>query len=173
MREQALSLNHLISSMALFDVYNQWDIELVKGEGAYVWDKTGKKYLDLYGGHGVISIGHNHSHWKSNISKQLDALSFYSNAVKNPLQETLAKKLAEQSGYRNYDLFMCNSGAEANENAIKLASFHTGRKKIISFKGAFHGRTSGAVMLTDNPSIQAPFNHTDNVIMLPLNDTNV
>ena len=157
--------------MALFDVYNQWDIELVKGEGAYVWDKTGKKYLDLYGGHGVISIGHNHKHWKSKITKQLDTLSFYSNAVKNPLQDTLANKLSEQSDYSNYDLFMCNSGAEANENAVKLASFHTGRKKIISFKGAFHGRTSGAVMLTDNPSIQAPFNRTDNVIMLALNDS--
>ncbi|HIF14364.1 MAG TPA: aspartate aminotransferase family protein, partial [Bacteroidetes bacterium] len=157
--------------MALFDVYNQWNIELVKGEGAYVWDKTGKKYLDLYGGHGVISIGHNHPRWRSSITKQLGALSFYSNAVKNPLQEILANKLSEQSGYDNYALFMCNSGAEANENAVKLASFHTGRKKIISFKGAFHGRTSGAVLLTDNPSIQAPFNRTDNVIMLPLNDS--
>jgi acetylornithine aminotransferase len=156
--------------MSLFDVYNQWNIKLTEAEGANLWDHTGKEYLDFYGGHGVISIGHNHTHWKSALKNQLDAISFYSNAVINPLQEKLAKKLAKLSGYSDYELFMCNSGAEANENAIKLASFHTQKEKIIAFKGAFHGRTSGAVMLTDNPLIQAPFNQTDNVIMLPLND---
>lgn len=156
--------------MKLFDVYPLFDITPVKASGSYVWDSTGTKYLDLYGGHAVISIGHSHPHYVSMISKQLSKIGFYSNSIQNPLQIELAEKLGELSGYSDYQLFLCNSGAEANENAIKLASFVTGRKKIISFKKGFHGRTSAAVALTDNPKIIAPVNQTENAVILPLND---
>lgn len=149
--------------MKLFDVYSLYPIEPVRGEGSYVYDKEGKKYLDLYGGHAVISIGHAHPEYVSAISDQVRKLGFYSNSVENSLQKELADRLGRMSGYDDYSLFLCNSGAEANENAVKLASFHTGRKKVLAFKGAFHGRTSGAVALTDNPKIQSPFNETDNV----------
>ena len=135
-----------------------------------MWDKEGKKYLDLYGGHAVISIGHNHPHFVELLKKQLAEISFYSNSVKNSLQEELADKLGNLSGYPNHQLFLCNSGAEANENALKLASFVNGRKKVIAFKKAFHGRTSGAVAATDNPKIVAPFNSGHEIIFLPLND---
>ncbi|WP_299822119.1 aminotransferase class III-fold pyridoxal phosphate-dependent enzyme [uncultured Pontibacter sp.] len=156
--------------MNLFDVYPLFDITPVKAQGAYVWDENGKRYLDLYGGHAVISIGHSHPHYVKRIARQLYDIGFYSNSVKMPLQQELADKLGKLSGYDDYSLFLCNSGAEANENALKLASFHTGRKKVIAFKGAFHGRTSAAVAATDNPKIQAPINETDNIIFLPLND---
>jgi acetylornithine/N-succinyldiaminopimelate aminotransferase len=156
--------------MNLFDVYPLFDINPVRGQGCYVWDDKGTKYLDLYGGHAVISIGHSHPHYVKRIARQLYDIGFYSNSVQMPMQEELAAKLGELSGYPDYSLFLCNSGAEANENALKLASFQTGRKKIIAFKGAFHGRTSAAVAATDNPSIIAPVNETDNVIFLPLND---
>ncbi|WP_242928165.1 aspartate aminotransferase family protein [Pontibacter vulgaris] len=156
--------------MILFDVYPLFDINPVRGQGCYVWDDKGTRYLDLYGGHAVISIGHSHPHYVKRIARQLYDIGFYSNSVQMPMQEELAAKLGELSGYPDYSLFLCNSGAEANENAIKLASFHTGRKKIISFKGAFHGRTSVAVAATDNPSIIAPVNETNNVVFLPLND---
>jgi acetylornithine aminotransferase len=156
--------------MKLFDVYPLFNITPVKAEGCYVWDSEGKKYLDLYGGHAVISIGHSHPHYVEKISGQLSQIGFYSNSVKNPLQKELAKKLGEASGYPAYQLFLCNSGAEANENAIKLASFVTGKKKIISFKKGFHGRTSAAVALTDNPKIIAPVNETGNAKLLPFND---
>ncbi len=156
--------------MKLFDVYPLFDINPVKAEGCYVWDSNGKKYLDLYGGHAVISIGHSHPHYVDKITRQLSNIGFYSNSVQNPLQHELAEKLGELSGYRDYQLFLCNSGAEANENAIKLASFITGRKKFISYKKGFHGRTSAAVALTDNPKIVAPVNETDNAIILPFND---
>ena len=158
--------------MNLFDVYPLFDITPVKAQGAYVWDENGKRYLDLYGGHAVISIGHSHPHYVKRIARQLYDIGFYSNSVKMPLQQELADKLGELSGYNDYSLFLCNSGAEANENALKLASFHTGRKKVIAFKGAFHGRTSAAVAATDDPKIQAPINETDNIIFLPLNDIN-
>ncbi|MEJ8802380.1 aspartate aminotransferase family protein [Pontibacter sp. H249] len=156
--------------MNLFDVYPLFDITPVKAQGAYVWDDNGKRYLDLYGGHAVISIGHSHPHYVKRIARQLYDIGFYSNSVKMPLQQELANKLGKMSGYDDYSLFLCNSGAEANENALKLASFHTGRKKVIAFKGAFHGRTSAAVAATDDPKIQAPINETDNIIFLPLND---
>ncbi len=156
--------------MKLFDVYPLFDITPVKGEGCFVWDSTGKKYLDLYGGHAVISIGHSHPHYVQKISEQLSKIGFYSNSVQNPLQQELAEKLGKISGYNDYQLFLCNSGAEANENAIKLASFVTGRKRFISFKKAFHGRTSAAVALTDNPKIVAPVNETQNALILPFND---
>lgn len=158
--------------MKLFDVYPLFDITPVKGEGCYVWDSAGKKYLDLYGGHAVISIGHSHPHYVELISKQLSKIGFYSNSVQNPLQHELAEKLGELSGYKDYQLFLCNSGAEANENAIKLASFVTNRKKFISFSKGFHGRTSAAVALTDNKKIIAPVNETENAILLPFNDLN-
>ena len=158
--------------MNLFDVYPLFDITPVKAQGAYVWDENGKRYLDLYGGHAVISIGHSHPHYVKRIARQLYDIGFYSNSVKMPLQQELADKLGALSGYNDYSLFLCNSGAEANENALKLASFHTGRKKVIAFKGAFHGRTSAAVAATDDPKIQAPINETDNIIFLPLNDLN-
>jgi acetylornithine aminotransferase len=158
--------------MKTFDVYPLFPIEPVKARGAWLWDKDGQKYLDLYGGHAVISIGHNHPHFVDALKSQLDKISFYSNSVKNSMQERLAEKLGKMSGYENYSLFMCNSGAEANENALKLASFVTGRKKIIAFKKAFHGRTSGAVAATDNPKIVAPFNAGHEVVFLPLNDEN-
>jgi acetylornithine/N-succinyldiaminopimelate aminotransferase len=154
----------------LFDVYPLFPIEPVKASGSWLWDKDGKKYLDLYGGHAVISIGHNHPHFVEALKKQLDKISFYSNSVKNSLQEKLAEKLGQLSGYPNHQLFLCNSGAEANENALKLASFVNGRKKVIAFKKAFHGRTSGAVAATDNPKIVAPFNAGHEIVFLPLND---
>ena len=156
--------------MKLFDVYPLFDITPVKGEGCYIWDSKGKKYLDLYGGHAVISIGHSHPHYVELISEQLSKIGFYSNSVQNPLQNELAEKLGEISEYKDYQLFLCNSGAEANENAIKLASFVTGRKKFISFSKGFHGRTSAAVALTDNKKIVAPVNETDNALILPFND---
>ena len=156
--------------MNLFDVYPLNDVTIVKADGSYVWDDKGQKYLDLYGGHAVISIGHTNPNWVKRIEDQLHKISFYSNSIKIPLQQELAEKLGKVSGKENYQLFLCNSGAEANENALKLASFYNGRKKIIAFKKAFHGRTSLAVAATDNPSIVAPVNETDNIIFLPLND---
>lgn len=156
--------------MKLFDVYPLNDVTIEKGSGSYVWDDKGEKYLDLYGGHAVISIGHTHPHYVKRLEDQLHKLGFYSNSIKIPLQVELAKKLGEVSGKENYRLFLCNSGAEANENALKLASFYNGRKKVIAFKKAFHGRTSLAVAATDNPSIIAPVNETENVIFLPFND---
>lgn len=158
--------------MNLFNVYQLWPIEPVKAKGCSIWSKEGKEYIDLYGGHAVISIGHCHPTYCKMMKDQLDKLGFYSNAVQNSLQSDLAKKLGEVSGYTDYSLFLCNSGAEANENAIKLASFHTGKAKILAFGKAFHGRTSGAVAVTDNPKIQAPFNKTDNITFVPLNDIN-
>lgn len=156
--------------MKLFDVYPLNDITIIKGEGAYVWDENDEKYLDMYGGHAVISIGHTHPHYVHRLEDQLHKLGFYSNSIKIPLQQELALKLGQVSGKPDYQLFMCNSGAEANENALKLASFYNGRKKIIAFKKAFHGRTSLAVAATDNPNIVAPVNQTDNVLFLPFND---
>lgn len=156
--------------MKLFDVYPLFPIEPVKALGSWLWDKEGKKYLDLYGGHAVISIGHNHPHFVEALKNQLDKISFYSNSIKNSLQEQLAEKLGQLSGYLRHQLFLCNSGAEANENALKLASFVNGRKKVIAFKKAFHGRTSGAVAATDNPKIIAPFNAGHEIVFLPLND---
>lgn len=156
--------------MKLFDVYPLNDITIVKGAGSYVWDDQGKKYLDLYGGHAVISIGHTHPHYVKRIEEQLHKVGFYSNSIKIPLQVELAEKLGTVSGKEDYQLFLCNSGAEANENALKLASFYNGRKKIIAFKKSFHGRTSLAVAATDNPNIVAPVNETENVIFLPFND---
>ena len=156
--------------MKLFDVYSLYDIEPVKGCGSSVYTADGTEYLDLYGGHAVISIGHAHPHYVEAISRQVADLGFYSNSVQNSLQEKFAEMLGRASGYDDYSLFLCNSGAEANENAIKLASFTTGRKKVLAFGHAFHGRTSGAVAATDNPKIQAPFNRTDNVEFVPLGD---
>ncbi len=156
--------------MKLFDVYPLFNITPVKAFECYVWDSEGNKYLDLYGGHAVISIGHSHPHYIDLISGQLSKIGFYSNSIQNPLQIELAEKLGNLSGYPDYQLFLCNSGAEANENAIKLASFVTGRKKFISYRKGFHGRTSAAVALTDNPKIIAPVNETDNAVILPLND---
>lgn len=156
--------------MKLFDVYPLNDITIVKALGSYVWDDKDQKYLDLYGGHAVISIGHTHPHYVKRLEDQLHKVGFYSNSIKIPLQVALAEKLGKVSGKEDYQLFMCNSGAEANENALKLASFYNGRKKIISFKKAFHGRTSLAVAVTDNPNIVAPVNQTDNVVFLPFND---
>ena len=156
--------------MKLFDVYPLFNITPIKAKGCNVWDSNGKKYLDLYGGHAVISIGHSHPHYIKKISDQLSKIGFYSNSVQNPLQTELAEKLGEISGCNDYQLFLCNSGAEANENAIKLASFVTGKKKFISYKKGFHGRTSAAVALTDNPKIIAPVNETANSIILPFND---
>ena len=156
--------------MDLFKVYKLWDIEPVKGLGTTLWDKNGEVYTDLYGGHAVISVGHCHPHYVKAVTKQLNKLGFYSNAVQNSLQKELAGKLGKASGYDDYSLFLCNSGAEANENALKLASFQTGRAKVLAFGKAFHGRTSGAVAVTDNPKIQAPFNSTANVELVPLND---
>ena len=156
--------------MDLFNVYKRWNIEPVKGSGSTLWDKDGQEYLDLYGGHAVISVGHCHPKYVAAVTEQLGKLGFYSNAVQNGLQDTLAAKLGRISGYDSYHLFLCNSGAEANENALKLASFHTGRAKVLAFGGAFHGRTSGAVAATDNPKIRAPFNATPNVSFVPLGD---
>ena len=156
--------------MKLFDVYPINNISIEKAKGSYVWDDKGEQYLDLYGGHAVISIGHTHPHYVERLTQQLNKVGFYSNSVKMPLQEELAEKLGKLSGKPDYQLFMISSGAEANENALKLASFATGRKKIIAFKKSFHGRTSLAVAATDNPSIIAPVNQTTNVIFLPFND---
>ena len=156
--------------MKLFDVYPINDINIAKALGSNVWDDKGNKYLDMYGGHAVISIGHTHPHWVKRIEEQLEKIAFYSNSIKIPLQQELADKLGALSGKNDYQLFLCNSGAEANENALKLASFHNGRKKIIAFTKAFHGRTSLAVAATDNPSIVAPVNETVNVVFLPFND---
>ena len=156
--------------MKLFDVYPLNDITIVKAKGSYVWDDKGEQYLDLYGGHAVISIGHTHPHYVERITNQLNKVGFYSNSIHIPLQEELAEKLGKLSGKTDYQLFLCNSGAEANENALKLASFFTGRKKIIAFKKSFHGRTSLAVAATDNPNIIAPVNQTENIIFLPFND---
>jgi acetylornithine/N-succinyldiaminopimelate aminotransferase len=156
--------------MQLFDVYPLNDIIIDKAQGSYVWDDKGQIYLDMYGGHAVISIGHTHPHYVKRLEDQLHKVGFYSNSVKIPLQVQLAQKLGEVSGKEDYHLFLCNSGAEANENALKLASFYNGRKKIIAFSKAFHGRTSLAVAVTDNPNIVAPVNQTDNVVFLPFND---
>ena len=158
--------------MTLFDVYPIHNINIVKAIGSYVWDDNNVKYLDMYGGHAVISIGHSHPHWVKRIEDQLNKIAFYSNSIKIPLQQQLAKKLGEISGKVNYQLFLCNSGAEANENALKLASFHNGRKKVIAFTKAFHGRTSLTVAATDNVNIVAPVNETDNIVFLPFNDEN-
>ena len=156
--------------MTLFDVYSLYDIEPVSGKGSYVFTADGTRYLDLYGGHAVISIGHAHPRYVEAVAGQVGRLGFYSNSVKNSLQQQLADRLGRLSGYDSYQLFLCNSGAEANENAMKLASFATGRSKILAFDRAFHGRTSGAVAATDNPKIQAPFNATQNVEFAPLGD---
>ena len=156
--------------MHLFDVYSIQPINIIKAKGSYVWDETDQKYLDMYGGHAVISIGHGNDHWQKAIKYQLDKIAFYSNSIIIRLQEELAQKLGEVSGKEDYSLFLCNSGAEANENALKLASFHTGRKKVVTFTGAFHGRTSLAVAATDNPAIVAPVNYTGDIIRLPFNE---
>lgn len=156
--------------MTLFDVYPINDINIVKASGSYVWDDKGTQYLDMYGGHAVISIGHTHPHWVKKIEEQLEKIAFYSNSIRIPLQQELADRLGDVSGKNDYQLFICNSGAEANENALKLASFHNGRKKIVAFTKSFHGRTSLAVAVTDNPSIVAPVNETDNAVFLPFND---
>lgn len=156
--------------MHLFEVYKLWDIEPVKGLDTTLWDKKGKTYTDLYGGHAVISVGHCHPHYVKMLSDQLANLGFYSNAVQNSLQRDLASRLGKVCGYDDYALFLCNSGAEANENALKVASFHTGKAKVLAFRKAFHGRTSGAVAATDNPKIQSPFNETSNIVFAPLND---
>jgi acetylornithine/N-succinyldiaminopimelate aminotransferase len=156
--------------MQLFDVYPLQPINIVKASGSYVYDDKGEKYLDMYGGHAVISVGHTHPHWVSSINQQLNKIAFYSNSVQLPIQTLLAQKLGKVSGKEDYHLFLCNSGAEANENALKLASFYNNRKKIIAFTKAFHGRTSLAVSATDNKNIIAPVNETNNVVFLPFND---
>jgi acetylornithine aminotransferase len=157
--------------MQLFDVYPVNDITITSGKGSYIWDDAGVEYLDLYGGHAVISIGHSHPYYVKRITSQLNQIGFYSNSIKIPIQVELAEKLGKLSGKEDYQLFLCNSGAEANENAMKLASFHTGRKKIVAFSKSFHGRTSLAVAATDSPAIVAPVNQTDNVAFLPFNDS--
>jgi len=156
--------------MKLFDVYPLFNISPIKAEGSWLWDDKGEKYLDLYGGHAVISIGHSHPKYVRALADQLNKIAFYSNSIRNPIQEQLAQKLGQSSGYPDYQLFLCNSGAEANENALKVASFVTGRKKIVAFKKAFHGRTSGAVAVTDNPKIVSPFNADHEVVFVPMND---
>lgn len=156
--------------MKLFDVYPLIDVTPAKAEGSYFWDENGTEYLDLYGGHAVISIGHSHPTYVKYITEQLNNIGFYSNYVKIPIQNQVAEQLTKLSGYNDYTLFLCNSGAEANENAIKLASFHTGKKKIIYFSGAFHGRTAAAVACTDNPKIVAPVNQSENFVKLTFND---
>ncbi|MBQ1168558.1 MAG: aspartate aminotransferase family protein [Bacteroidales bacterium] len=157
--------------MDLFKTYKLWPIEPVKGLGCKVWDRNGTEYLDLYGGHAVISVGHCHPKYLKALQDQAAKIGFYSNAVENSLQKTLADKLGAICGYPDYNLFLCNSGAEANENAMKLASFTTGRSKVLACSKAFHGRTSGAVAVTDNPKIQSPFNKTGNVEFIALNDS--
>ena len=156
--------------MELFDVYSLFDVTPVRAKGCTVWDDKGQEYLDLYGGHAVISVGHSHPHYVEALKAQLDKIGFYSNSVRNPLQEELARRIGEASGYEDYALFLDNSGAESNENAAKLASFHTGKDRIIAFRRSFHGRTSGAVALTDNPAIVSPFNAHHRVTFLDLND---
>ena len=156
--------------MELFDVYALFNITPVRAEGCYLWDDQGRRYLDLYGGHAVISVGHSHPHYVEKISNQLKQIGFYSNSVKIPQQKELADRLGRLSGFDHYQLFLCNSGAEANENAIKLASFATGRKKVVHFSKSFHGRTSGAVSITDNPKIIAPFNETPHAVQVAWND---
>lgn len=156
--------------MKLFDVYPLNDITIVKAQGSYVWDDKGEKYLDMYGGHAVISIGHTHPHYVHRLEDQLHKVGFYSNSIKIPIQVELAEKLGKVSGKEDYQLFLVNSGAEANENALKLASFYNGRKKVVAFKKAFHGRTSLAVSVTDNPAIVAPVNQNEHVVFLPFND---
>lgn len=156
--------------MNLFDVYSLFDVIPVKGQGCRVWDDKGQEYLDLYGGHAVISVGHSHPHYVKCITEQLNKIGFYSNSVINPLQVELAEKIGKISGYGDYSLFLINSGAEANENALKLASFHTGRDKVVAFRKSFHGRTSGAVAVTDNPKIVAPFNAAHKVHFAELNN---
>ncbi len=157
--------------MKLFDVYPLYDVTPVSAKGIVVTDDKGQKYLDFYGGHAVISIGHSHPHYVKRLKDQLDKIGFYSNSVKNPLQEELAEKLGKLSGCEDYNLFLCNSGAEANENALKMASFHTGKSRVIAFKNSFHGRTSAAVAATDNPKINAPINQQQKVTFLPFNDS--
>jgi acetylornithine/N-succinyldiaminopimelate aminotransferase len=161
----------ILNYMKLFDVYPLFDVNIVKGKGCHVWDDKGQEYLDLYGGHAVISIGHAHPHYVETISKQVATLGFYSNSVINKLQQEVADRLGAISGYDDYQLFLINSGAEANENALKLASFYNGRTRVISFAKAFHGRTSLAVEVTNNPKIIAPINDNGHVTYLPLNDT--
>ena len=156
--------------MKLFDVYPLFDINPVKAVGSWLWDDKGEKYLDLYGGHAVISIGHAHPHYVKKLTDQLQRIGFYSNSVQNKLQQQFAEKLGAVSGYPGYQLFLCNSGAEANENALKVASFLTGRKKVIAFRNAFHGRTSGAVAATDNAKIVSPFNACHDIVFVPMND---
>lgn len=156
--------------MNLFDVYPVNDIVISKAKGSYVWDDKGDQYLDMYGGHAVISIGHTHPHWVKRIEEQLHQIAFYSNSIRIPIQQQLAEKLGKVSGKEDYQLFLCNSGAEANENALKMASFHNGKKKVIAFSKSFHGRTSLAVSATDNKNYIAPVNETENVIFLPFND---
>lgn len=156
--------------MKLFDVYNCYNINLVNGKGSKISDDKGNKYLDFYGGHGVISIGHSHPHYIFRIEHQLHCLGFYSNAVKNDMQEKLACKLGKISGYDDYNLFLCNSGAEANENALKVASFHTGKSKVIALNGSFHGRSSGALAITDNPNLSSEFNAKHDVVFVDMND---
>src|SRR6476659_10047672 len=156
--------------MKLFDVYPLNDVTITKAQGSYVWDENGVQYLDLYGGHAVISIGHTHPHWVKRIEDQLEKIAFYSNSVHIPIQQELADKLGKVSGKEDYQLFLVNSGAEANENALKLASFYTGKKKIVAFSKSFHGRTSLAVAATDNKNIVAPVNETENIDFLPFND---
>ncbi len=156
--------------MDLFKVYKLWDIEPVRGLNTTLWDKDGAEYTDLYGGHAVISIGHCHPHYVKMLQEQLTRLGFYSNAVQNSLQRELASRLGKACGYDDYSLFLCNSGAEANENAMKLSSFATGRARILAFGKSFHGRTSGAVAATDNPKLRSPFNSTQNISFVPLND---
>lgn len=157
--------------MNLFQVYPLFNINPVKAEGSFLWDDKGEKYLDFYGGHAVISIGHNHPHYQNKLKNQLNEISFYSNSVQNDLQIELAEKMGEISGYDNYSLFLCNSGAEANENALKLASFQNEKKKVIYFTGSFHGRTSAAVSVTDNPKIVAPVNFSERFIKCEWNNT--
>ncbi|WP_306352541.1 aspartate aminotransferase family protein [Flavobacterium sp. '19STA2R22 D10 B1'] len=156
--------------MSLFNVYPIYNITPTKALGATVWDENNQPYLDFYGGHGVISVGHSHPDYVKTVTEQLQKIGFYSNSIQNPLQEALAKQLTQQSGYGDYSLFLCNSGAEANENALKLASFYTQKSKVISFNKSFHGRTSASVAVTDNPSIVAPINANHPVVFLPLND---
>lgn len=171
MKPPVFNSNQTTFNMGLFDVYNQYDIYLTKGKGCYVYDSEGNKYLDLYGGHGVISIGHGHEHHLGKLKAQLDCISFYSNAVKIEEQFDLADKLTQLSGYHNYNLFLCNSGAEANENALKLASFETGKAKVIAFKNSFHGRTTAALNVTDNPNLSSLINQNNfEVEFCELND---
>ncbi|MDQ1095766.1 MULTISPECIES: aspartate aminotransferase family protein [Chryseobacterium] len=157
--------------MNLFNVYPLFNINPVKAQGSFLWDDKGQQYLDFYGGHAVISIGHNHPHYQKTLKEQLDKISFYSNSVQNELQTELAEKLGRISGYEDYSLFLCNSGAEANENALKLASFHNGKSKVVYFSGSFHGRTSAAVSVTDNPKIVAPVNYDERFIRSEWNNT--